>query len=115
MLVKAAPQEDTSGQYPDQPAGSTAVGCGRVGRWALSHVATDSTAARGAAWLSREEGGEDTEFLRKGPWFTADTEGQVLATQDLTVVCRPDLGGLLEMQSLRLHLRLHPRAPESDL
>ena len=31
-----------------------------------------------AAWLSpssERRGGEDTEFLRKGPWFTADPEG----------------------------------------
>ena len=78
---------------PDQPARSTAVGCGRVELG--SHVRLlILQLLEEAAWLSRSPkgwGGEDTEVLRKGPWLTADPK----ASSPCYSKHGPDLEGLV--------------------
>lgn len=79
VLVRgSSPREDTSGQVP-RPAGWKHC-CGLwLCRAGLSHMwLLILQLPEEAAWLSpspERKGGEETEFLRKGPWFTADTEG----------------------------------------
>ena len=83
---------------PDQPARSTAVGCGRVELG--SHVRLlILQLLEEAAWLSRSpkgSSGEDTEFLRKGPWLTADPK----ASSPCYSKHGPDLEGLVSRPSL---------------
>lgn len=78
---------------PDQPARSTAAGCGRVELG--SHVRLlILQLLEEVAWLSRSpegRGGEDTEFLRKGTWFTADPK----ASSPCYSKHGPDLEGLV--------------------